>query len=128
MCGVQKTALSHCFPHLFAMAVQRNSTVEEMWDQNSGHGNWNLNFLRDFNDWELGLVGDFLQILRGHKPSGEEDSVLWRKGRRGQFRVKEAYNLLARSGDTGFPSRSIWVTRVPTKVCFLHGRRRGGGC
>ena len=57
--------------------------------------------------------------MRGHKPSGEEDSVLWRKGRRGQFRVKEAYNLLARSGDTGFPSRSIWVTRVPTKVCFF---------
>ena len=24
------SALSHCFPHLFGMAVQRNSTVEEM--------------------------------------------------------------------------------------------------
>ncbi|RVW29560.1 putative mitochondrial protein [Vitis vinifera] len=71
MCGVRDT-LSHCFPHLFAMAVQRNTTVEEMWDQNSGQGNWNLNFLRDFNDWELGLVGDFLQILRGHKPSGKK--------------------------------------------------------
>ncbi|RVX18327.1 putative ribonuclease H protein [Vitis vinifera] len=58
-------------------------------------------------------------ILRGHKPSWEEDSILWRKGRNGQFRVKEAYNLLARSDDTGFPSRSIWVTRVPTKVCFF---------
>ncbi|RVW82544.1 hypothetical protein CK203_047064 [Vitis vinifera] len=114
-----ETALSHCFPHLFAMAVQRNTTVEEMWDQNSGNGNWNLNFLRDFNDWELGLVGDFLQILRGHKPSGVEDSVLWSKGRRAHFRVKEAYNLLVRSEDTGFPSRSIWVTRVPTKVCFF---------
>ncbi|RVW30212.1 putative ribonuclease H protein [Vitis vinifera] len=112
-------ALSHCFPHLFGMAVQRNSTVEEMWDQSSGQGNWNLNFLRDFNDWELELVGDFLQILRGHKPSWEENSVLWRKGRSGQFRVKEVYNLLARADDTGFPSRSIWVTRVPTKVCFF---------
>ncbi|RVW46135.1 Transposon TX1 uncharacterized 149 kDa protein [Vitis vinifera] len=122
-----ETALSNCFPHLFAMAVQRNATVEEMWDQNSGHENWNLNFLRDFNDWELGLVGDFLQILRGHKPSGVEDSVLWSKGRRAHFRVKEAYNLLVRSDDTGFPSRSIWVTRVPTKFAFLHGRRRGEG-
>ncbi|RVW82268.1 LINE-1 reverse transcriptase-like [Vitis vinifera] len=102
-----ESTLSHCFPHLFGMAVQRNSTVEEMWDQNSGQGNWNLNFLRDFNDWELELVGDFLHILRGLKPSWEEDSVLWRKGRSGQFKVKEAYNLLARSDDTGFPSRSI---------------------
>ena len=38
------TALSHCFPHLFVMVVQRSSTVEEMWDQNSGQGGWNLNF------------------------------------------------------------------------------------
>ncbi|RVW32324.1 hypothetical protein CK203_078953 [Vitis vinifera] len=75
------------------MAVQRNATVEEMWDQNS--------------DFE------------GHKPSGVEDSVLWSKGGRAHFRVKEAYNLLVRSEDTGFPSRSIWVTRVPTKVCFF---------
>ncbi|KAJ9678515.1 hypothetical protein PVL29_020639 [Vitis rotundifolia] len=45
-----ESALSQCFPHLFGMTVQRNSTVEEMWDQNLGQGNWNLNFLRDFND------------------------------------------------------------------------------
>ncbi|RVW19587.1 hypothetical protein CK203_115953 [Vitis vinifera] len=67
----------------------------------------------------LDLVGDFLHILRGHKPSLEEDSVLWRQGRSGQFRVKEAYSLLTKSDDTGFPSRSIWVARVPTKVAFF---------
>ena len=65
------------------------------------------------------MVRDFLHILRGHKPSLEEDSVLWRKGRRGQFRVKEAYSLLAKYDDTGFPSRSIWVARMPTKVAFF---------
>ncbi|RVW84277.1 LINE-1 reverse transcriptase-like [Vitis vinifera] len=30
------TPLSHCFPHLFVMAINRDATVEEMWDQNSG--------------------------------------------------------------------------------------------
>ncbi|RVW13676.1 putative ribonuclease H protein [Vitis vinifera] len=54
-----ESGLSHYFPHLFGMAAQRNSTAEEMWDQNSSQGNWNLNFLRDFNDWELDLVGIF---------------------------------------------------------------------
>ena len=101
------SALSQCFPHLFGMAVQKISTVEEMWDQSSGQGNWNLNFFRDFNDWELDTVGEFLHMLRGHKPSLEEDSVLWRQGRSGQFRVKEAYSLLTKSNDIGFPSRSI---------------------
>ncbi|KAJ9674856.1 hypothetical protein PVL29_024033 [Vitis rotundifolia] len=32
------TALSQDFPHLFVMAVQRNATIEEMWDHNSGQG------------------------------------------------------------------------------------------
>ena len=113
------TPLSHCFPHLFVMAVHRNATVEEMWDQNSGQGGWNLNFLRDFNDWELDIVGDLLHVLRGHRPSLEEDLVLWRRGRNGQFKVKEAYSLLANPNDTVFPSRSIWVDRVPTKVAFF---------
>ena len=47
-CGC--TMLSQRFPHLYAMVVHRNATVEEMWDQNFGHGGWNLKFLRDFND------------------------------------------------------------------------------
>ena len=56
------SVLSHCFPHLFGIAAQRNLTVEEMWDRkkSSGQGNWNLIFLRDFNDWELDTVGEFL--------------------------------------------------------------------
>ncbi|KAL6345582.1 hypothetical protein AAG906_017312 [Vitis piasezkii] len=78
-----------------------------------------LKFWRDFNDWELDTVGDLLHMLRGHRPSLEEDSILWRQGRNGQFRVKEAYSLLTNSNDTGFPSSSIWVARVPTKVAFF---------
>ena len=65
------------------------------------------------------MVGDLLYILRGHRPSLEDDSVMWRQGRNGQFRVKEAYRLLANPNDTVFPSRCIWVDRVPTKVAFF---------
>ena len=65
------------------------------------------------------MVGDLLHVLRGHRSSLEEDSVIWRQGRNGQFRVKEAYSLLTNPNDTGFPSRSIWVARVPTKVAFF---------
>ena len=35
-CGC--TVLSQRFPHLYAMAVHKNATVEEMWDQNFGQG------------------------------------------------------------------------------------------
>ena len=37
------------------------------------------NFLRDFNDWELDMVGDLIHVLRGHRPSLEEDSVFGRE-------------------------------------------------
>ncbi|KAL6311858.1 hypothetical protein AAG906_021563 [Vitis piasezkii] len=79
-------ALSHCFPHLFGMAAQRNLTVEEMRDQR--------------------VISPLWRKIH-----------LWRQGRSGQ--VKEAYRLLTKSNDTDFPSRSIWVARVPTKVAFF---------
>ncbi|RVW73973.1 hypothetical protein CK203_053161 [Vitis vinifera] len=91
------TPLSHCFPHLFVMAMHRDATIEEMWDQNSG-------------------------LL------WREDSVLWRRGRNGYFRVKEAYSLLANPNDTVFPSKCIWVDRVPSKVAFFTWEATWGRC
>ena len=41
------TPLSKCFNHLFVLAAHRDATIEEMWDQNSGQGDWNLVFVRD---------------------------------------------------------------------------------
>ncbi|RVW87985.1 hypothetical protein CK203_033887 [Vitis vinifera] len=61
--------LAQSFPHLYAMASHRNATVEEMWDQNFGQGGWNLRFLRDFNDWEMEMIGKLLHVLRDFKPS-----------------------------------------------------------
>ena len=113
------TPLSQCFNHLFVLAVHRDASIEEMWDHHSGQGDWNLVFVRDFNDWELDMVGDLLHTLRGHRPSMEDDSVKWRQGRNGMFRVKEAYRLLDKPNATVFPARRIWVDRVPTKVCFF---------
>ncbi|RVW15175.1 LINE-1 reverse transcriptase-like [Vitis vinifera] len=67
----------------------------------------------------LDMVGDLLRTLRGHRPSLEDDSVKWRQGRNGLFRVKEAYRMLDKPNATLFPARGIWVDRVPTKVCFF---------
>ena len=117
-CG--SLVLSQSFPHLSAMAAHKNATVEEMWDQNFGQGGWNLRFLRDFNDWELDLVGNLLHVLRGHRVVLEEDSVFWKKGKDGQFRVKNAYSLVVSPlVATVFPKNNIWVDRVPTKIAFF---------
>ena len=67
------------------MAVNRNATVNEMWDHSSGQGGWNLRFHRDFNDWELDLIRGLLIMLRDFKLSSEEDVVLWKGGAMGSM-------------------------------------------
>ena len=116
-CG--NAALSQIFPLLFELAAHRNATVNEVWDPSFGQGSWNISFSRDFNDWEVDLVGNLLYMLRDYKISSEEDSVLWKGGGSGIFRVKEAYNLLVASNDIVFPKKCIWVDKVPTKVVFF---------
>ncbi|RVW76048.1 putative ribonuclease H protein [Vitis vinifera] len=100
-CG--NNVLSEAFPDLFSMAVQRNATVEDYWDQNLSQGGWSLRLLRDFNDWELGLVDNMLVELRNYRVSMEEDSVFWRGGADGLFKVKEAYRVLINADGAAFP-------------------------
>ena len=111
--------LSLRFPQLFVVAAQRNAIVGDMWDQNSGQGGWNLRFIRDFNDWELDLVGELLQVLRSQRITLEEDSVSWKGGKNGKFGVKKAYNLLISPSVSMFPKNGIWVENVPTKLVFF---------
>ena len=80
---------------------------------------WNLRFLRNFNDWEVGMVGDLLLKLRGLRPSLEDDAILWKGGKSGKYKVKKAYSGLVNPSDTVFPEKSIWVDSVPTKVAFF---------
>ncbi|RVW16223.1 LINE-1 reverse transcriptase-like [Vitis vinifera] len=97
----------------------KNATVNEVWDSSLGQGGWNLRFSRDFNDWELDLIRDLLNMLRDFRISSEEDSVLWKRGGHGIFGVKDAYNMLVVPNAFAFPIKCIWVDKVPTKVDFF---------
>ncbi|RVX17793.1 hypothetical protein CK203_004242 [Vitis vinifera] len=116
-CGNE--ALSRIFPQLFALAVHKNATINEVWDSSLGQGGWNLRFARDSNDWKLDLIGALFNMLRDVKISQEEDSVVWRGGGQGIFGVRHAYNLLAAPNTLTFPVRCIWVDKVPTKAAFF---------
>ncbi|KAJ9673635.1 hypothetical protein PVL29_023281 [Vitis rotundifolia] len=116
-CG--NVVMSQNFPQLFTLAVNRDATVNEVWDTNLGHGEWNPRFSRDFNDWEMDQIRDLFLLLRDFRISSEEDSVLWKGGSHGKYRVKEAYNLLVGPNASTFPNKAIWVDKVPTKVSFF---------
>ncbi|RVX12326.1 putative ribonuclease H protein [Vitis vinifera] len=112
-------ALSQTFPQLFALAVQRNAMVNEMWDSSLGQGGWNIRFSKDSNDWELDAIGELFHMLRDLRISSEEDLVIWKEGGHGSFRIRDAYKLLAAPSAITFPKKSIWVDKVPTKVAFF---------
>ena len=61
--------LSRIFPQLFALAVHRNATINEVWDYSLGQGGWNIRFAKDSNDWELDLIGALFNMLRDFKIS-----------------------------------------------------------
>ena len=101
--------LSRIFPQLFALAMHRNATINEVWDSSLGQGGWNVRFTRDSNDWELDLIRALFNMLRDFKFSQEEDSVVWKGGGQGTFGVRHAYNLLVAPNTLAFPVRCIWV-------------------
>ncbi|RVW69343.1 hypothetical protein CK203_054889 [Vitis vinifera] len=84
-----------------------------------GQGGWNLRLLRAFNDWELDMVGNLLVELREYKVTLEEDSVIWKEGDDGLFKVKKAYNMLANPEGVEFPYSNVWVDKVSTKIAFF---------
>ncbi|WKA12713.1 hypothetical protein VitviT2T_030072 [Vitis vinifera] len=111
--------LARRFPQLFNVAAQKSATVGELWDQNAGQGGWNLRFFRSFNDWELALVDELLQILRNQRITLEEDLALWKGGKNGKFGFKDAYGLLTNHSTSLFPKKDIWVENVPSKLAFF---------
>ena len=111
--------LARRFPQLFNVAAQKSATVGDLWDQNAGQGDWNLRFFRSFNDWELALVDELLQILRNQRINLEKDLAVWKGGKNGKFGVKDAYGLLTSHSTSLFPKKGIWVENVPSKLAFF---------
>ena len=116
-CGNE--VLSQTFPQLFALVVQKNASINEMWDSSLGQGGWNIRFSRDSNDWELDAIGELLHLLRDLRISLEEDAVIWKGEGHGRFRIRDAYKLLTGPNVITFLKKSIWVDKVPTKVAFF---------
>ncbi|GFY91209.1 hypothetical protein Acr_07g0014050 [Actinidia rufa] len=59
------------------------------------------------------------RLLDVHPISQEEDRWRWNRQGKGNFKVSSFYHSLSRIGDPTFPWKGIWVSRVPSKVCFF---------
>uniref|UniRef100_A0A2N9H3D8 Reverse transcriptase domain-containing protein n=1 Tax=Fagus sylvatica TaxID=28930 RepID=A0A2N9H3D8_FAGSY len=66
-CG--DTSLMVLFPILFTCSANREATIAEVLSgpDSAGVREWNVTFVRDFNDWEVDVVAEFFQFLHSYK-------------------------------------------------------------
>ena len=85
-CGGE--ALCARFPSLFNLALNKEARVADIWESGAGAGGWSPTFLRSLNDWEIGEMVRFLQILhdQNFRPEGE-DMLLLKEVKEKKFSV-----------------------------------------
>uniref|UniRef100_A0A2N9G1S1 Reverse transcriptase domain-containing protein n=1 Tax=Fagus sylvatica TaxID=28930 RepID=A0A2N9G1S1_FAGSY len=119
-------SLMALFPTLFTCSSNREATIAEvLCDPNSrGVREWNVTFVRDFNDWEVDVVAEFFQFLHSHMvptaaPNVAPDELRWKPCKDGVFTSRSYYYALIDRRGVRFPWKSIWRVKAPPRVAFF---------
>ena len=123
-CG--DTSLMVLFPTLFTCSANREATIAEVLSgpDSAGVREWNVTFVRDFNDWEVAVVAEFFQFLHSHKvpiaaPNMAPDGLRWKPCKDGVFASRSFYYALIDRRGVMFPWKSIWRVKAPPRVAFF---------
>lgn len=68
--------------------------VENIYDGEGQGVVWNVEVLRNLNDWEVGEYEELLQLLVNVKMKTNSDSLVWKQKHDGNFTVKSYYEVL----------------------------------
>jgi hypothetical protein len=55
--------LNEVFPDIFGIAWVKDALVADNMEGLSGSTKWNLSFVREAHDWEVGVFASFFQVL-----------------------------------------------------------------
>uniref|UniRef100_A0A2N9HPD9 Reverse transcriptase zinc-binding domain-containing protein n=1 Tax=Fagus sylvatica TaxID=28930 RepID=A0A2N9HPD9_FAGSY len=97
-CWCGDRALKDVFPSIFECASQKDAFLNEVMVRHNGRVVWNVSFLRNFNDWEMDSVVEFLNLIESKAPLQEVEDGPW-------WHLKEEW--------------SIWRTKAPRRVRFF---------
>jgi hypothetical protein len=101
-CG--DVVMNEVFPDLFGIARMKNASVADNMEVLDGSTQWNVSFVREAHDWEVGVFASFLQVLHSVKVSRDRaDRLWWVSSKKGLFKVKSFFRSLACSDRSGFP-------------------------
>ena len=102
--------LSESFPSLYALSIEKEAWVADVWDPlvQGGRGGWNPCFSRALNDWEVEEAELFLGCLHGKRVLGDvDDKAVWTETKSGIFSAKSLYLALEADCPSSFPSSCI---------------------
>lgn len=112
--------LKRAFPDLFILATDKNCVVSSVGQMEDGRTVWNPMFRRHLQDWEVNSCLLFFDRIYSQQIGRcREDMVRWEGDRGNKFSVKSYYSLLSGKEDSGFPWKSVWKTRAPSRAAFF---------
>ena len=85
------------FSVVYGIATNREVSVASSLERLriKARRSWNVRLLRDPNDWELGVVDEFLRTLGSNLPqSKNRDHMRWKLTKKGDFDIRSFYNKL----------------------------------
>ena len=104
------------------MATNREASVALSLEQLGieAQRSWNVRLQRDPNDWELGVVDEFLRVLGSNLPHNENgDRMRWTLTKNGDFDIRSFYNKLRGPLPIIFPWKGVWKVKAPRRVSFF---------
>ena len=110
------------FPLLFECSRDREAFIDSLFTHSSGveTREWQLQFVRNFNDWEVDTVAVFFNLIHSKSPIHESDDILkWSLRKSGTFDIRSFYHAIRGSRGRGFPWKGIWGVKVPRRVAFF---------
>jgi len=115
------------FPSFYVLAVDRNVSVADYWQQVSRNNIWAPVFARDGFVDDDSLVSFFYKLSEAKLGESSIDGVRWDLNTRGCCNVRSFYLKLLDGkysprevlSEKGFPCKLIWKSLAPVKGFFL---------
>jgi hypothetical protein len=114
--------LKTIFPVLFACSSSRDASLASCLTNSGVHEgrDWNIAFIRDFNDWEVEEVFAFFNFIQSRIPTNvDPDSMHWNLRQHRRFDAKSFYKAIDGSQKVDFPWKAIWKAKAPRRVSFF---------
>uniref|UniRef100_A0A2N9FKE1 Uncharacterized protein n=1 Tax=Fagus sylvatica TaxID=28930 RepID=A0A2N9FKE1_FAGSY len=112
--------LKVAYPALFMISGDKDESVAALMQFGNGSLHWELNFVRNVQDWEMDSMNSFLKLIYPVSLEGRgEDTLCWQQNPEKGFTVKSYYSCLSHPFSLPFHWKGIWKPKVPPRVAFF---------